>query len=93
MSDAGAESQTGSERIRKLRWKCRRGMKELDILLESFLEANKALLAQGRWPELEQLLGLEDDQLWDCMRQPDHPDHARFQALVKAIRQAPAANA
>lgn len=78
--------ETGIDRVRKLRWKCRRGMKELDILMEGFVNANEPVLVQGGWPEFEQLLALEDDQLWDCMRQPGNPDFSGFQELTAAIR-------
>ena len=47
----------------KLRWQCRRGMKELDILLEHYLTEiypNTNALEQARFLEL---LNLEDDEL------------------------------
>ena len=53
------------ERVRKLKWLCRRGMKELDMLLERFIDINEESLAEGSWPELEALLQTEDDVLWD----------------------------
>jgi len=57
-------------RLRKLHWLCRRGMKELDVLLERFIKKQSAALEQGAWPELESLLALEDDQLWDILQNP-----------------------
>ncbi|MEJ2384817.1 MAG: succinate dehydrogenase assembly factor 2 [Xanthomonadales bacterium] len=56
--------------MRKLRWSCRRGMKELDVLLVRFIDANAADLARGAWPGLERLLALEDDVLWDLLQAP-----------------------
>lgn len=57
-------------RLRKLQWKCRRGMKELDILLERFIKNQSAALDLGAWPELESLLAMEDDQLWGIIQNP-----------------------
>ena len=58
-------------RMRKLQWLCRRGMKELDVLLESFLEREQRALRLGAWPELEALLAEEDDRIWDWLLHPD----------------------
>lgn len=78
----------GEARIRKLRWMCRRGMKELDVLLESFLETNQAQLQAGAWPEFEQLLEKEDDRLWDTLRGAEKPFDTALAALIEAIAQA-----
>jgi antitoxin CptB len=74
-----------SSRIRKLRWLCRRGMKELDVLLERFLEANNTLLDEGGFPEMESMLQVEDDILWDWLQQPDLPAAEPYRKLLKRI--------
>ena len=49
--------------LAKLRWQCRRGMKELDLLLEQYL-ANGYLLADDAEKTcFAELLVLEDDEL------------------------------
>lgn len=58
-------------RMRRLRWLCRRGMKELDVLLEAFLANEEANLRAGDWPELEALLNEEDDRIWHWVQHPD----------------------
>ena len=73
----------GTERIRKLRWLCRRGMKELDILLERFIDINQATLADGSWPQLEALLQTEDDVLWDWFQDSSN---SPYQELLEQIR-------
>jgi antitoxin CptB len=76
---------TDAVRVRKLKWLCRRGMKELDVLLERFILFNKASLAQGAWPELESLLETEDDRLWDWFQHPDSRDARPYRDLLKEI--------
>jgi succinate dehydrogenase flavin-adding protein (antitoxin of CptAB toxin-antitoxin module) len=61
-------------------------MKELDVLLERFINRNQMLLEQGSWPELESLLEAEDDRLWDWIQDPSRPEARSWAELLKAIR-------
>ena len=60
-------------------------MKELDVLLEAFLEQHADALAAGRWPQFESLLSQDDDVLWRWVMQPD--SYAEFHALLLVIMQ------
>ena len=73
-------------RIRKLRWHCRRGMKELDVLLLRFVERESERLENGAWPELEKLLCAEDDRLWEWVQKPETLQERAFRPLLDAIR-------
>ena len=64
---------------------CRRGMKELDVLLESFIHAHSEDLAAGQWPQLERMLELEDDLLWDCLRGAGSAPDPEFDSLILEI--------
>ena len=75
----------GSRRLGRLNWLCRRGMKELDIVLTAFLSRESDGLESGAWPELEPLLETEDDLLWDWLQQPDSAPRD-FRPLLKALR-------
>ena len=75
-----------ADRVRKLRWLCRRGMKELDVLLESFLDQNQQALERGSWPEFEALLQSEDDVFWVWVQHPDHRDAAVYRGILEQIR-------
>lgn len=74
-------------RQRRLRWHCRRGMRELDQLLERRLDA---LLAAGQGGAaldcLERLLACEDDQLWRWCLGHQSPDDPELRAEIDAIR-------
>ena len=59
----------------KLRWLCRRGMKELDVLLERFLAERYAALSASQQAAFRRLLQLEDPDLHAClMGQQTPPD-------------------
>jgi succinate dehydrogenase flavin-adding protein (antitoxin of CptAB toxin-antitoxin module) len=81
---APAQQLSGEMRLRKLHWLVRRGMKELDILLEAFIIRESLALLQGTWPEFEALLRLEDDRLWDFIRNPVNSP-AEYQQVLKQI--------
>jgi antitoxin CptB len=75
----------GVERVRKLKWLCRRGMKELDILLERFIKQHQQSLAGGSWPEFESLLQTEDDVLWDWFLDSSGREAAPYRELLGQI--------
>ena len=77
----------GEDRLRKLNWLCRRGMKELDILLQRFTARYRTELGEGAWPEFEELLRTEDDQLWDWLLNPAS-HHGQYGKLLDEIRHA-----
>jgi antitoxin CptB len=66
----------------RLKWKCRRGLLELDIVLERFLkqDVNKN--------NLSELLELPDNDLWDIVigRSNDYPPH--LNEIVARLRAA-----
>ena len=49
--------------LAKLRWQCRRGMKELDLLLEAYLAGDYLQADAAEKERFRQLLQLEDDEL------------------------------
>ena len=77
---------SGELRIKRLRWLCRRGMRELEILLEAFLLREQAALSDGQWPAFEALLACEDDQLWDWFQGKAAPEDPALRELVDTIR-------
>ena len=79
-----------SPRLRRLRWMCRRGMRELDVLLLSFIEREARVLEGNAWPELELLLSREDDCIWDWLQNPSSTPEQEFRSILVEIRRGPA---
>ena len=50
--------------MNRLRWRCRRGLLENDLVLERFLELQGAQLEGERLRAFESLLDYADDELW-----------------------------
>lgn len=69
-----------------IRWKCRRGMLELDILLERFVSRHYAGLDDARRQAFMTLLDAEDDLLWDWMTGRNTPEEKGIAELVEQIR-------
>ena len=72
----------------RLRWRCRRGMLENDLILARFLEARGDAMTQGEAAQLSQLLDLGDGELWDLLSGRAEPADATIAPLVEALRAA-----
>ena len=70
----------------RLRWRCRRGMRELDQLLGWYLER--------RWPRADDatkaafstLLDQQDPELWNWLTGREIPAEAEWRAIIDEIR-------
>lgn len=74
----------------RLRWRCRRGMRELDRLLERWLDEAWPRADAATRQDFERLLETEDDRLWRWFMGKDAPDDAALRALIHDIATRPA---
>jgi antitoxin CptB len=51
----------------RARWRCRRGLLELDIVLQRFMDQHYAQLDEQGLEQFERLLSLPDNDLWDLI--------------------------
>lgn len=72
--------------VARLRWRCRRGMRELDLLVSRWLEHSYADASQSRRDAFERLLELPDPVLLGWLTGRARPDDATFAGLVDDIR-------
>ena len=56
-----------SEELSRLRWRCRRGLLELDIVLGRFVDAHYAQLTPSERQIFEVFLDMADNPLWDLL--------------------------
>lgn len=55
------------ELLQRVRWRCRRGLLELDIIFGRFVEAHYAQLTDAERQTFEELLDMADNPLWDLI--------------------------
>ena len=72
----------------RLRWQCRRGMLELDLMLESFVEKRYADLPVKTKKAFHQLLKCQDQILLDYLMGQDVPNDKDVADVAKQIRDA-----
>jgi len=73
-------------RAGRLRWHCRRGMKELDVLLERFASQALAAASPAEQALFARLLALPDPVLAGCLLGGDAPPEAQLAPLIERIR-------
>jgi antitoxin CptB len=66
----------------RLKWKCRRGLLELDLVLDRYLNANPGD------SQLFELLDLPDNDLWDIISGRSDSYDVRFEGVVARLRAA-----
>ena len=77
--------QAMDHEARRLLWRCRRGMKELDVLLERFARQRYETASSAERLALARLLDLPDPDLADYFfgyATPDDPELARLTRLI-----------
>ena len=74
--------------LNRLRWRCRRGMLENDLILARFLDARGRTMSAGDVAALDRLLDLPDGALWDLIAGRAEPSDAELRPLVTALRAA-----
>jgi antitoxin CptB len=70
----------------RLRWKCRRGMKELDVLLERFLDAQYDATDASRQRAFATLLEMEDPDLYACLLGQQEAPTTELKDVIESIR-------
>jgi antitoxin CptB len=70
----------------RLRWRCRRGMLENDLILSRFLDVRGAGITDQEVVALGRLLELSDNELWNLLAGRQEPADAAVKPLLDALR-------
>lgn len=86
---AGVEVGSWPGEFKRLRWRCRRGMRELDQLLRRYLDHAWESDCEHQRAVFSRLLDTEDDKLWHWFMGHEESPDVELQALLTRIRSLP----
>lgn len=70
----------------RARWRCRRGMLELDIVLQRFMDQNYRQLDETGLLQFERLLALPDNDLWDLISAKQVNYDTQWRAVLELLQ-------
>ena len=70
----------------RARWRCRRGLLELDIVLQRFMDQYYRQLDQHGLEQFERLLSLADNDLWDLITARQVTTDDNLQQIVELLQ-------
>lgn len=71
----------------RMRWRCRRGMLELDIVLQRFIDDHYEQLDEHQLKLFEALLSLPDHDLWNIIIGNTKVPDNQFQPVLKFLQE------
>jgi antitoxin CptB len=77
-----------STRLNRIRWRCRRGMLENDLVLTRFLDERGPALSESEVVLLDRLLDLADNELWDLIAGRADPQDPAVATVLQQLRTA-----
>ncbi len=72
--------------MNRLRWNCRRGMLELDLVLTGFLDKYYPKLTGSQIKVFKKLLEYPDTDLWDMIMARTEPADNTMKTVLQLIR-------
>jgi antitoxin CptB len=85
LTDGAAPAPFSDVARKRLEWRCRRGMKELDFLLLRYLRDQHARASSDERAAFEEFLELPDPDLARYLIAGDVPSEPRIAALCRAL--------
>jgi antitoxin CptB len=74
--------------LERVRWRCRRGLLELDIVLGRFVAQRYAGLDEAQMVAFDELLDMPDTVLWDMITGREAPPHEGLRTVLEWLKTA-----
>ena len=88
-----ADQPIGERELSRLRWRCRRGLLENDLLIERFFRRHEETITTGQARGLQSLMDLSDHDLLDLLLSRREPqgelDRPEVREVLAQMRQPP----
>ena len=75
------------QELLRLRWACRRGMRELDFWFLNYLDHAYAYASREEQLTFQKLLGYQDQEIFEWMLETAQPTDAALRKMVESIRE------
>ncbi len=86
-ADHGMTADSDAE-MSRLRWRCRRGMKELDVVMTRYLEQRYGNASEADRDRFRQLLEMPDPELYRLLLGKDDATDPDLQHFARGLRDA-----
>jgi antitoxin CptB len=74
------------KQLERVRWRCRRGLLELDLVLQRFVDEYYAKLGDAERRQFETLLDLSDNELWDMISLRKKQENNGLQRVLSLLQ-------
>jgi antitoxin CptB len=74
--------------LERVRWRCRRGLLELDIVLGRFVLQRYAAMDNEQRVVFDELLDLPDTELWDLITDKKEPAQVHQREVLEWLKEA-----
>ncbi len=74
------------DKMKKLHWKCRRGMKEMDILFEHYLYEHYQKADSEHQQAFEQMCDMQDPLIADYLFERSRPETSAVNDIINIMR-------
>jgi antitoxin CptB len=71
---------------KQLVWRCRRGIRELDVLFTRFLASDYASLSEAEQADFQRILEVQDPTIMDWLFGRYDSDDAGLQAMIEKLK-------
>jgi antitoxin CptB len=72
--------------LRRMEWRCRRGMLEMDLLFVDFVSRHLPSLSDAQITALDKLLDLPDNELWNLVSEGDDVSDLTTSQVLTMLR-------
>lgn len=72
--------------LQRVRWRCRRGLLELDIVLGRFIDKCYPSLDEAQRSTFDEMLDLPDTEFWDLITGNKEPIHPQQRAVLECLQ-------
>ncbi len=80
------DQELETRQLNRVRWLCRRGMKELDIVMNRYRENNYDTRSTEDKQHFREFLGLDDPDIFSWIMGRGQPENPHYATIIKQLQ-------